>query len=220
MLAIRIDARLKHALVADAVKAAIGYVVPEKLRPELWWIYEQKVMCNEHVSTIRIQRVDDDAVIVHARMARRLENLSDKDVQIEFALDVDEWGHREHKSRVLALGYRYHEQQSENFQLREADNGHILRAELPQIVLRKGEDVQVWAEWEEAKRADDISHLVLKYPTTNVHITLEGDENMQIIAYIAHGHEALIQQGPRHYIFRGALLPRQAIFVRWYPVGA
>ena len=108
----------------------------------------------------------------------------------------------------------------ENFQLREADNGHILRAELPQIVLRKGEDVQVWAEWEEAKRADDISHLVLKYPTTNVHITLEGDENMQIIAYIAHGHEALIQQGPRHYIFRGALLPRQAIFVRWYPVGA
>src|SRR5437588_11575026 len=54
VLAIRIDARLKHALVADAGKAALGSVVPETLRPDVRGLDERHVMCNEHVSRIRI----------------------------------------------------------------------------------------------------------------------------------------------------------------------
>lgn len=133
------------------------------------------------------------------------------------AFAADEWGHPARKSRVLTLWYRYKDVHHENFEVGPIKNGHAVEAKYPdQVVLHKGDDIEIYAEWEEVKRIDDMHHMVYAYPTINITIIVRAYEGMCITPYLEHRKADLIQSGPDHYTHSGVLLPKQAIIVRLY----
>lgn len=78
-----IDRALKAELVKDAVYAALGYLLPERLKPELRWLYDKKVVVTQTFNA-RIEHLQEHkAVRLHGTYNRRFENVSGQTTVLE-----------------------------------------------------------------------------------------------------------------------------------------
>ena len=101
-----IDEALKKDLVREAVAASLGYLLPDRLKTELRWLYDQKILVQQ-VYTVRLEHFPQEhAVRLHGSYNRRFENVSGARAKVLLAGGTDEWFHPKGESEVISCEYR------------------------------------------------------------------------------------------------------------------
>ncbi|SRR6266480_186522 len=88
-----VDKELKRGLVRDAVSAALGYLLPDPLKSELRWVYEQNILASQ---TYHVRFEHDEKrgiVFFYGQATRILRNISNEKVKHEVGGGIDEWFH-------------------------------------------------------------------------------------------------------------------------------
>lgn len=73
-----IDQILRRQLAEDAFKATIGYLLPDELKGEMQWIYEQSILCIQHIQTSELKPIQDNPDIceLYTTIQRTYKNIS------------------------------------------------------------------------------------------------------------------------------------------------
>lgn len=101
-----VDEALKNDLVRNAVSAALGYLLPDRLKTELRWLYDQKILVQE-VYAVRLEHFPDErAVRLSGTYNRRFENIAGERTVVTLAGGTDEWFHQKGESTIEACEYR------------------------------------------------------------------------------------------------------------------
>src|SRR5438552_12868986 len=104
LLGLSIDYLLKHDLVEDSFKAAIGYLLPEELRPEMAWINGLTLLATSYRADYELRRLPNDAshVVVRERIERHIKNITKSRQPIEPSTGTGEWFYPKRRSRVTS----------------------------------------------------------------------------------------------------------------------
>ena len=103
-LAITVDIYLKTELTKDAIKVAIGYVLPPYLQEEMAAIYSNEVICVDHNQIVTLSKLQNDLVRVTVRMERTLKNISTVSHLFDPKVLVDEWLVDNRPSTIREIG--------------------------------------------------------------------------------------------------------------------
>src|SRR5207249_12242331 len=81
---------LKTKLAKDVFEASLGYFLPEDLKPELKWIYDQQLLCVESKQDYLIKySPNKDGVEIQSSSYRRYKNYSPKKVKFDWQIAFD-----------------------------------------------------------------------------------------------------------------------------------
>jgi hypothetical protein len=224
ILALLVDRTLKAGLIKDAFETTFGYVLPDELKGELQWIYDQKVLCEQHHSHFEISTLEEDDryVIVRETYDRTFKNIGNGTIEFSPSLAIDDWNHPvRRKSRIVLLGYeadgRAIVEEEGVLQVERVDFG-VLRA-IPKherILLSRNETIRVWGVYEEVQSVNDHHVSVFLSPTCEPHVRVTCDASIE--ARVTFGHREKVRAkdlGPGVRQLEGLLLPNQAIRIEW-----
>jgi hypothetical protein len=97
-----IELTLQRKLVKNVFDATIGYLLPDRLRPELRWLYEQQFIAAQSYD-VTIEHIEaEHRVIFHGTYKRRIENITDKTLEYEIGGGIEEMFSVHGESEVLA----------------------------------------------------------------------------------------------------------------------
>jgi hypothetical protein len=106
VLGLVIDESLKKDLLRNAVTAALGYVLPDRLKPELGWVYGQKVMGQQSFHVRLEHLVEEHMVVLHGTVVRRIENICGETTRIFIGGGADEWFHQKGETTISACEWK------------------------------------------------------------------------------------------------------------------
>lgn len=221
VLGVLVDETLKLGLVRDVFETTFGYLLPEQLRGELRWIYDQKLLCEHHSSHFTISRLDESSVILQESFDRKFKNVSDKTIPFTPSLAIDEWNHPQRKSRIVLLGYEVNgepvEEKEGELAVQTLELGVI--SAIPKhksIPLAKGQTIHVWGTIEEIPALNDHHVSVFQTPTCDPHVRVTADNTLEARVTFGHREKAFGKKiGPGAWQLEGLLLPNQSIRVQW-----
>lgn len=222
ILGFAVDKVLKRELTTEAVKAAIGYLLPDELKAEMQWITEFDFFAIEHIATyqLKMDPTDNTIVILHAELRRRFKNITDAKKPISIGFSCDEWGVPSKPSKILRVAYRMDDEKwtsidTTKFKL---DEGALLVSGSPMNVPSKSE-LDVESIWEETKHLNDENDIGFGYPTLNPRVIVTTDPKLKWRVAFGHRGQEWIEPNPEGGGCRlnGTLLPQQRIILRWWP---
>lgn len=106
ILGLAIDSALKKDLVREAVAASLGYLLPERLKPELRWLYDQRVMCTQSYDVVLEHIPEKKCVIFHGIVKRRFENFSNEKTVVNFGGGTDDWFSAHGETEITAWSWK------------------------------------------------------------------------------------------------------------------
>lgn len=217
-----VDKFLKRQLVANAVQAALGYMLPPELKEEMQWIYEQHFIAMEHEQIYDLRMNPDGVTVtVHCEATRRLINFTDTAQDIKVGLAVDEWGFEDRRSQILYVTYRLEggEWNTIPQEVIIPKDGALSVEPRPCVSVPKGGAIEVQFAFEEIRRSNDVTDQVFTYPTRHPRVIVKADDALYAEAKFGHRKQAQIipNRVTGSYQLVGTLLPEQHIVVRWWP---
>lgn len=224
ILALLVDRTLKEGLVKDAFETTFGYLLPDQLKGELQWIYDQKLLCEQHHShfEISVLEEDDRYVVVRETYDRTFKNIGNGTYDFTPSLSIDDWKHPvQRRSRIISFGYEANGDavvEGEDALKTETVDFGVIRAKPKheKIALPRNERIRVWAVYEEVQSVNDHHVSVFLTPTCEPHVRVTCDSSIE--ARITFGHREKVRAnnlGPGVRQLEGLLLPNQAIRVEW-----
>jgi hypothetical protein len=106
ILGLAVDGALKKDLVRDAVAASLGHLLPEQLKTELRWLYDQRILV-EQVYHVRLEHLPEErAVRFYGSYNRRFRNVSGEAAELHVGGGCDEWFHPKGEATLEACEYR------------------------------------------------------------------------------------------------------------------
>jgi hypothetical protein len=103
VLAATVDQWLKQRLLRDAFKELFGWLLPEQLREELSWVYEQPLLCDRHELILRLTEADDDLLTLRMESHRDVRNITSHMIPWRPIFAVDEWFYTGRPSQVISM---------------------------------------------------------------------------------------------------------------------
>ncbi|MGE3230342.1 MAG: hypothetical protein AB7J30_12995 [Hyphomicrobium sp.] len=214
--------RFAKEIANDVFRSTMTYLLPVEFQNEMRWIYEQKIICRNHLQQVRIARHCEGYVRFSCRMERHLENVSNAPVSITLGLGVDEW-FADTPSEITAFGYRVDgsercEIAPEGGGRRQMKHGRpLIKAEEETIELGMGKTVVVWVSYSEIKPINSDHHSHFTYATKNPRVTIEADDGIAAVATFPRETNAnKVQMMVDSYAYNGLVLPSQEIRIRWW----
>lgn len=218
LLGLSIDFLLKHDLVEDSFRAAIGYLLPEELRPELAWIHDLKLVATCEVD-FEIHRLahDRNAVLVTERMTRALRNLTKSKQQVRPSAGLDEWFYPGRLSRVTKWTCTIGERRWERNQATEKrePTDATVGVSIPEQWVNPGETCTITTELEQVRAVSDQAFDFFGTPTSRTKITIRADDDLGFSVAPQH-RERPRDLGNGVFQFDHTLLPGQVIRIRWW----
>jgi hypothetical protein len=218
VLGLVIELTLQRDLAKNAFKAAIGYLLPEQLRGELEWIYNQSILCSEMESTINIEhRQQEGLALIKMRVHRTLWNVSNSTAEVNVSGGMDEWFFEGHPSKCIEAGYKLHEDGVRKpLECADSDDGIGWKA--PTVRLPPNKKLDFWVEIEECRRENDLLVLTYRYPIENPRITILCPDTLVPTVTFDHRskYDPQTQTARNTYQLRAMLLPHQDIRVKWH----
>jgi hypothetical protein len=214
LLAGTVDWWLKKAILKDVFKAAVGYLLPSELKPEMEWVYKQDIIAIKHRETCRLTPVGNDLVIIRVSINRTFKNVSQHIAKMKPQLSIDEWFHKERESQIIEFGWTG----SKDFECER--KGYILKVkdkDENEITLAPKATIDTWCIYEEVKHINDEHVNTFIYATSSPFIEVEAFEGMNItVNFAMHEQHTLKSVGINKYELAGTLLPGQQIYIRWW----
>lgn len=97
-----VELTLQRQLAKNVFAAALGYLLPERLKPELRWIYDQKIIATQSFDA-KLEHIEEERrVIFHGRVKRRIENVSDRTVPYRIGGGIEEQFSKNGESEIIA----------------------------------------------------------------------------------------------------------------------
>lgn len=205
-------------IAGDVFKASIGYIFPNELKNELRWLYGQEFISEDHVHTVKIEKIPNtNFVVVTTSMVRITKNISQNKLSLPFFVSVDEWGIEGYKSEILRCGYQYKDKLPiEDYTL--ITNPQNIKATFEPIQLYPKESVKTWWTIKEIKHINDHITCVFKYPIHKPIMMVHGPaDELNWQAGFGHREPVEIDSGTGTWKLPETLLPNQQLWVRWWP---
>lgn len=216
ILGLTIDNCLKKNLASEAVKAALGYVLPEPLKEEMRWVVGLKFLVIDHTAAYEIHaNGDQHTVSVNVEVTRRIRNFTESTQHIKPHLSIDEMGIKGKPSGIDEFCYRL-----ENHSWVYVDVGKTKRmGDYLELDAPKREKVPAgsWIEtkykFHEEKQINDVHFMVLTQATSKPNIVVHTDKGIGHREWFTHRIEY-----DETDTLKGTLLPYQSMYVRWWPI--
>jgi hypothetical protein len=217
-----IQRRFANEIAQDVFRVTVGYLLPSEFQDAMRWIYEQKVICDNHLQQIKIGKVDETCIKFRCRQQRHLRNVSNADFPMSIGLGADEWFGAE-PSEILEFGYQIEGEKRVDVPLhgggqRSMDKGRpVIKVPEQKITLPMGKTVIVWTCYCEFKPINSDHHSHFTWATKNPQVTIEADDGIAAIATFPRETGAnKVQTMLDSYIYKGLVLPGQEIRIRWW----
>lgn len=215
-----VDEALKNDLVRNAVSAALGYLLPDSLKPELNWLYDQQIIAQQ-IYSVRLEHFPEQgAVKFHGTYHRRIENISDGKAKVRLGGGTDEWFHPMGESTIETCEYRRIKNgvigTTEHIPVHKANIG--IGYELLDVPLDKGEIIELtmsYCMW----RADHATEtLIYRYLIDRPLVSVEFPKTLHVTVSFSHrgntGDEP--QTGFITKRLEQVLLPYQDLQIIWH----
>ena len=221
VLGLTVDWTIRAGLVSDAVHAALGYLLPEQLKPELAWLYDQKIMVQQTYDVRLEHSPEDNTVRFCGRYHRRFRNVSETRTKVSIGGGSDEWFHPKGETIIDACEYR---------RIRNGEPGPT-----EQITLKRGALGIGYEVGDVSIDPDEIIDLTMSYsmwrpehgyeflvhrhlidrPTVNIEVPAS------LVAFVTFAHrsnysESEYQSGKFSKTLERVLLPHQEIRICWH----
>jgi hypothetical protein len=215
-----VDEALKNDLVRNAVSAALGHLLPDSLKPELVWLYDQQIIAHQ-IYSVRLQHFPEKRLVkFHGTYNRRIENISDEVAKVRLGGGTDEWFHADGESTIETCEYRRIKDgvigKTQSIPTTKSNIG--IGYELKDVPLDKGEVIELtmsYCMW----RPDHASeYLVYRYLIDRPIINVEFDKTLYVNVGFSHRENSGGQSGSGYISTRleRVLLPYQDVQITWH----
>jgi hypothetical protein len=218
-----IEYTLQREIAKNAFRAAIGYLLPEELRGELRWIYDQSFLCENHEQVAHIEPIGNSKVRVRNEVKRDVKNITAGTKSFNPGLGINEWLHDEGESRILNYSYQLQGKDSVNFSpidnyLVRKGNGLALDSK-SEVSVKSGEKFTICFEIEEIKSESDWTFLHFGTPTAQTTLFVYAPDELQTEVDFSHRQNdpKIKEVNPHTWHLDAVLLPLQSIRITWYP---
>lgn len=217
LLAGTVDWWLKKAILKDVFKAAIGYLLPPELRPEMEWVYKQDIIAIKHIQHCKITPLGENLVTLEIAINRKFKNVSQHTTAMKPILSIDEWFHNVESSKIIEIGWgnggNKWECERDEYTL------NIKESAENEISLAPGATIDIWQKYSEIKHINDHHVNTFLYATNNPFIEVEAFDGLGVRASFAlHKQQTMKSRGENRYELDGTLLPGQQIYIRWWSI--
>jgi hypothetical protein len=218
LLALSVDQWFKRSLLRDAFKELFGYLLPEQLKDELNWIYEQELLCERFDLTLTLSQTDDPELLT-ARMEqqRELRNVTSRTVSWRPFFAVDEWFHEGRPSQVLSIRSTQGDSTHGDVKVKPSEPFIVARDSTQELSLKPDERVTVAATGEETRHVSDAFFLFPTLATSKPRVTVRAPKEIEYCVMFGGRGRKVPEIAPDVHELMGTLLPGQVIQVRWWP---
>lgn len=219
-----VDRELKQGLLTDAVEAALGYLLPAELKSELKWIYGLKFMAEQHFH-VRLEHLQEErAVILHATVSRRIENVSNTTEKIDIVGGTEEWFVPGHRTSIVTCEYRLtksgDDRGSKPVSLQQTEESFGITYGPSEVILAPGDRVEILFAYKMPAPDHGMTDLTFRYPIRSPEVTVEAPESLKALITISHrsryNHDDPWKSGYSSQTVRGVLIPHQPIILMWH----
>lgn len=238
ILGLVIDRALKNDLVREAVATSLGHLLPERLKPELRWLYDQKVLVTQAWDVILEHEKVTHRVAFHATVIRRIENISGEPTEIKIAGGVDEWFSDAGECEIVSCSWKRIRPGDEDNQAEPvkivpqkeafgiaygAGKCHLLREEHV-VVLSADEIVEVLLAYKLHMPDHGMEFLTYRYLIDRPKITIRKPDSLNVSITFSHrdkyDQELRTDEPVFAFTLERVLLPHQDIKVYWHDADA
>jgi len=220
LLGAGIDQILRRQLAEDAFKATIGYLLPDELKGEMQWIYEQSILCIQHIQTSELRPIQDNPDIceLYTTIQRTYENISANTEDITlgggWGGSIFEWFHKGYSSDILSFTYTTNTEDAKSILQKEyGEYGHIGVKEV-KVKLAPGVTITTVMKTKEVKHTSDLDSWAFLYPTKNPQVTIKAYEGIKIRVIFGYREKAQ-KLSEDTFMLKGTLLRGQRLNIQW-----
>jgi hypothetical protein len=219
ILALLVEPFFRKEFARDAFLAAFRYVLPEAFKDEVAKILTYNFICEEHLWTVTIKRIDDDAetVLVTTTFERVIRNRTSSEHKRRGYYTIIEFNYKNRVAKVLECAIESEQQKIEKFKVRnhadwlEASTEH-------ELSIRPNETAKLSGKAEQYRRVNDMMWETFTDPIVNPKIQVNIDHSF-FDHRIEFGTKGDVQKAKYDstYTLSAVYFPGQFMNVRWWP---
>ncbi len=219
ILGITVDIYLKQNLANDAVSAALGYLLPDELKDELRWIYDQKFLATQTFN-VRLEHIPEKKIVVmHGSVVRKIKNISNEKANVVFSGGAEEWFHPHATSEITKCGYTVADETTLVTPIR-TESGITYKGPDGGIPVERDKTLEWFFSYSTVLSENGMEALVHRYPIVDAQVIVEAPTSLLVhVNYSNRGKyekEQPLETGFISRPLKGILLPHQDIRIYWY----
>lgn len=215
-----IDAYLKRGLVEDAVAESIGYLLPDELKKELTWVYDQKFLVTQTFN-VRLKHVPDEQIVIfEGQVIRVFTNISGKPAGVILSGGADEWFHPKGEAEITKCTYKIEDELAITLKPSKSETGLGYGDSKKEIEIKADKSVELSFAYRMFMPENSMELLTHRYPIINARVTVEADPSL--VANVVYSHRdkyaetISLTSGFFSRELKGVLMPHQDVKVYWY----
>jgi len=219
-----VDEALKNDLVRNAVSAALGYLLPDRLKPELGWLYDQKVLATQTYN-VRLEHFPENhSVILHATVHRRVENICGQRTDVRVAGGSDEWFSTHGETQITSCSWKRfgkNDEEKSEWQTIQVERSAVgIGYNMGMQSLGPDEIIEVLMSYTMPMTDHGVEFLTYRYLIDRPTITVEAPPTLRVFVTYSHrdkyDQEFKIDAAVCSATLERVLLPHQDIKVYWH----
>jgi len=218
-----IDEALKNDLVREAVAASLGYLLPERLKPELRWLYDQKVLAGQDFN-VRLEHIPEKrCVIFHGTVKRRIENVSSEKTKVKLSGGIDDWFREHGSSEITACSWKRiekDEKSSAAVPIKQQLSPVGISYDAGEQILKPEEIIEILMSYRLYLPDHGMEFLTYRYLIDRPTITVEAPATLKVFVTFSHrdryDEEVRSDASVFSFTLERILLPHQDIKVYWH----
>ena len=223
ILGLVIDRALKNELLREAVAASLGYLLPERLKPELRWLYDQRVITQQSYDVTLEHFPEKRYVIFHGTVKRRFENVSSEKTEVKISGGTDEWFSEHGDSEIIACSWKRIEKDEKNtktIQIKSEKQPFGISYNAGEQVLKPDEILELLMSYKLILPDHGMEFLTHKNLIDRPTITVKAPPTLKVFVTFSHrdryDQEVRSDEPVFSFTLERILLPHQDIKVSWH----
>jgi hypothetical protein len=225
-IAFFMEVALHQEFAKNVFEASLGFLLPEEMKGELRWIYNQPLICEDMDVKITLLPLKNSGglLLQEVELVRALRNVTGDTHKYQPGLWVEDNLHVGHPSSHKLISCQVEgEPKSPNYADQLEVKRHGLRVtsdekRVPKYKVKRGGKVTATSIYTKTVREQDYEYLHFGAPTTKVTVTVNAPANLTVDVFFSHrdGDPEFTHPTPSVWKLDGVLLPLQGIRVVWF----
>ena len=219
LLGSSVDVFLRKRLLRDAVEAALGSSLPDALKEELRWIYEQRVLVRQSWNVTLDHDKENHLVTVRSMVTRKITNESGKKRDVIFSGGITEWFNGRHESQLTSAGYILDGKKT-LCDPHPVEIGITYGSPSQKIALHPDQTLEWFFSHESYLPDTAMEYLTHRYPIIDAEVVVHVPDSLVASVTYAqrdkYDEDCPAESGVLVRSLNGVLLPHQNIIIHWY----
>jgi hypothetical protein len=186
------------------------------MKDEASRIVGYKFMCAEYLLILELEEAGDALMKVTISTQKEVQNISRHTENLAVTLQLDDWGHLEHKSEILECYYKVGD--GARVDAMKSVSGPDMIGREATVAVGPGMLVKTVSKGREYKLRNSDIIMGMTYPITRPRIQIKHPQGYQCYCTSLLADEKMIRSEiSEEYQLEGTIFPGQHIRVRWWP---